>query len=131
MAETSYDGIIIGAGQHGLVLACYLAKAGLKIALVERRMQYGGGLMTEEVTAPGYMHNLHSINHWDLKGTPWSQTSSCQLACRTSRRLRVLSTACGRNRTRLRSQPRGDGGLDRPLLGRDAETSGSGTPRPN
>ncbi len=34
-------------------------------------MQYGGGLMTEEVTVPGFVHNLHSINHWDLKRTPW------------------------------------------------------------
>jgi 2-keto-4-pentenoate hydratase/2-oxohepta-3-ene-1,7-dioic acid hydratase in catechol pathway/phytoene dehydrogenase-like protein len=71
VSDANYDGIIIGSGQHGLVLACYLAKAGLKVALVERRMQYGGGLMTEEVTVPGFVHNLHSINHWDLKGTPW------------------------------------------------------------
>jgi phytoene dehydrogenase-like protein len=71
VSDANYDGIIIGSGQHGLVLGCYLAKAGLKVALVERRMQYGGGLMTEEVTVPGFVHNLHSINHWDLKGTPW------------------------------------------------------------
>jgi phytoene dehydrogenase-like protein len=34
----AYDGIIIGAGQHGLILGSYLAKAGLKILLVERRL---------------------------------------------------------------------------------------------
>ena len=67
----TFDGVIIGAGQHGLVLGCYLAKAGLKVALVDRRMQYGGGLMSEEVTRPGFVHNLHSINHWDLQRTPW------------------------------------------------------------
>ncbi len=71
MTAQSYDGIIIGAGQHGLILGCYLAKAGLKVALIDGRMQYGGGLMTEEVTIPGFVHNLHSINHWDLKRTPW------------------------------------------------------------
>lgn len=66
-----YDGIVVGAGQHGLVLASYLAKAGLKIALLERRLQYGGGLMTEEVTLPGFYHNLHSINHFSVTSTPW------------------------------------------------------------
>ncbi len=31
-----YDGIIVGAGHNGLICASYLAKAGLKIAVVER-----------------------------------------------------------------------------------------------
>src|SRR5690348_2307098 len=69
--ERVYDGIVIGAGQHGLILSAYLAKAGLKIALVERRMQYGGGLMTDERTLPGFKHNLHSINHFSITSTPW------------------------------------------------------------
>ena len=71
MEKDQFDGIIIGSGQHGLILGSYLAKAGLKILLVERNLNYGGGLMTEEVTQPGFYHNLHSINHWDLLGTPW------------------------------------------------------------
>jgi phytoene dehydrogenase-like protein len=69
--EKSYDGIIIGAGHHGMVLASYLAKAGLTILLVDRRLEYGGGLMTKEVTAPGFYHNLHSINHFHITETPW------------------------------------------------------------
>jgi phytoene dehydrogenase-like protein len=69
--ERSYDGIIIGAGHHGLVLGSYLAKAGLKILLVERRLTYGGGLSTREVTQPGFYHNLHSINHFHITETPW------------------------------------------------------------
>ena len=69
--DRSYDGIIIGAGQHGLVLGSYLAKAGLKILLVERRLTYGGGLSTREVTKPGFYHNLHSINHFHITETPW------------------------------------------------------------
>jgi phytoene dehydrogenase-like protein len=67
----AYDGIIIGAGQHGMVLGAYLAKAGLNILLVERRLAYGGGLMTSEVTRPGFYHNLHSINHFHITETPW------------------------------------------------------------
>jgi phytoene dehydrogenase-like protein len=45
-----YDGIIIGAGHHGLVLGAYLARAGLNVLLLERRLMYGGGLATVEAT---------------------------------------------------------------------------------
>jgi ribulose 1,5-bisphosphate synthetase/thiazole synthase len=45
--DRNYDGIIIGAGHHGLILGTYLARAGLKILLVDRRLRYGGGLSTE------------------------------------------------------------------------------------
>jgi phytoene dehydrogenase-like protein len=69
--ERSYDGIIIGAGHHGMILGSYLAKAGLDILLVDRRLRYGGGLSTEEVTLPGFYHNLHSINHFHISETPW------------------------------------------------------------
>src|SRR6201996_5114815 len=69
--ERSYDGIIIGAGHHGLVLGSYLAKAGLDILLLDRRLTYGGGLNTTEATLPGFYHNLHSINHFQISEAPW------------------------------------------------------------
>ena len=69
--DRDYDGIIIGAGHHGLVLGSYLAKAGLKILLLDRRLDYGGGLMTKEATLPGFYHNLHSINHFQISDAPW------------------------------------------------------------
>src|SRR5215475_912464 len=69
--QRMYDGIIIGAGHHGLVLGSYLAKAGLDILLVDRRLTYGGGLNTTEATLPGFYHNLHSINHFHITETPW------------------------------------------------------------
>jgi phytoene dehydrogenase-like protein len=69
--ERNYDGIIIGAGHHGLVLGAYLARAGLNILIVERRLDYGGGLSTKEATEPGFYHNLHSINHFHISATPW------------------------------------------------------------
>ena len=69
--ERSYDGIVIGAGHHGLILGAYLARAGLDILVVERRLAYGGGLTTREVIAPGFYHNLHSINHFHISETPW------------------------------------------------------------
>ena len=69
--DKKYDGIIIGAGHHGLILGTYLARAGLSILLVDRRLTHGGGLCTREATLPGFYHNLHSINHFHISETPW------------------------------------------------------------
>jgi phytoene dehydrogenase-like protein len=57
---TMYDGVIIGAGHNGLTLAAYLSIAGLKIAVIERNAQIGGGTSTQEPLLPGYRFNLHS-----------------------------------------------------------------------
>jgi phytoene dehydrogenase-like protein len=47
-----WDAIVVGAGHNGLVTAAYLAKAGLRTVVLERRSRAGGALATEEV-APG------------------------------------------------------------------------------
>ena len=44
-----YDVIIIGAGHNGLVAAGYLAKAGRRVLVLERRDRVGGAAVTEEV----------------------------------------------------------------------------------
>ena len=49
----NYDAIIIGAGHNGLVTACYLARAGWKVLVLERRYLVGGACVTEEVF-PGF-----------------------------------------------------------------------------
>jgi phytoene dehydrogenase-like protein len=61
--ESDWDVVIIGAGPNGLMTAAYLAKAGLKVALVERRYEVGGGLATEEILFPGYYSNMHAVYH--------------------------------------------------------------------
>jgi phytoene dehydrogenase-like protein len=48
-----YDVLIIGAGHNGLVAACYLARAGRKVLVLERRPLVGGACVTEEVF-PGF-----------------------------------------------------------------------------
>jgi phytoene dehydrogenase-like protein len=48
-----YDAIIIGAGHNGLVTACYLARAGKRVLVLERREVVGGACVTEEVF-PGF-----------------------------------------------------------------------------
>ena len=56
----TYDGVVIGAGHNGLTLAAYLSRAGLKIAVLERNSEIGGGTSTQEPALPGYRFNLHS-----------------------------------------------------------------------
>lgn len=55
MAKTdnSYDAIVIGGGHNGLVCACYLAKAGKRVCVLERRHVLGGAATTETLW-PGY-----------------------------------------------------------------------------
>lgn len=56
-----YDAIVIGAGINGLTCAAYLAKAGLKVVVLESRHEAGGGLVTEEFS--GFKFNLHATYH--------------------------------------------------------------------
>ena len=60
---SDWDVIVIGGGPNGLIAAAYLAKAGVKVALVERRYEIGGGLATEEILHPCYYSNAHVIYH--------------------------------------------------------------------
>ncbi len=48
-----YDVVVIGAGHNGLVTACYLARAGRRVIVLERRPVVGGACVTEE-TWPGF-----------------------------------------------------------------------------
>ena len=61
MKTNEYDVIIIGAGPNGLICGAYLARAGLKVALMERRHETGGGLDTLELA--GFKYNPHAIYH--------------------------------------------------------------------
>ena len=48
-----YDAIVVGAGHNGLTSAAFLAKAGLKVLVLERREIPGGATVTEELW-PGF-----------------------------------------------------------------------------
>jgi phytoene dehydrogenase-like protein len=61
MNDSSYDVAVIGAGHNGLILSAYLAQAGLKVVLLERRHETGGGLDTLEFS--GFKFNMHAIYH--------------------------------------------------------------------
>ena len=51
------DAVIIGAGHNGLTCACYLARGGLKVKLLERRPRVGGAAVTEEFH-PGFRNSV-------------------------------------------------------------------------
>jgi phytoene dehydrogenase-like protein len=59
----SFDAVIVGAGHNGLTLGAYLARTGLSVGVFERRSEEGGGLCTEELTLPGFLHNVHANYH--------------------------------------------------------------------
>lgn len=54
-----YDALVIGAGHNGLVHAAYLAKAGLRVAVLERNDRVGGATRSEEVV-PGFTFSVFS-----------------------------------------------------------------------
>src|SRR5471030_1261073 len=59
MTETTHDAVIIGGGHNGLVCAFYLARAGLKVHILERRGIVGGAAVTEEFH-PGFRNSVAS-----------------------------------------------------------------------
>jgi beta-carotene ketolase (CrtO type) len=61
--STSYDAIIIGAGHNGLTCACYLAKAGLNVLVLEDYHSIGGMTLTEEITLPGFRSDIHAFGY--------------------------------------------------------------------
>jgi phytoene dehydrogenase-like protein len=74
--NSKYDAIIIGAGHNGLVTAAYLARAGRKVLVLERRELVGGCVVTEElwpgfkVSTASYVNSLFRpeiIRDLDLK----------------------------------------------------------------
>ncbi|MDQ0456806.1 phytoene desaturase family protein [Rhizobium paknamense] len=65
-----YDIISVGGGHNGLTAAAYMAKAGKKVLVLERKGHPGGGVSTRELTLPGFWHDEHSNVHIMLQGNP-------------------------------------------------------------
>ena len=68
--STAFDIVTVGSGHNGLVAAAYLAAAGKKVLVLERNDWFGGGVVTRELTQPGYWHDQHSMAHIFIQGNP-------------------------------------------------------------
>ena len=64
-----YDVIVIGAGHNALITSAYLAKAGYKVGVFERRDIVGGAVSTKEIV-PGYQFDLGGSAHILIRLTP-------------------------------------------------------------
>ena len=69
--KSEYDVIMVGGGVNGLAGAAYLRKAGLSVAVFERRDESGTFCATEEVLMPGVKLNLHVSQLLPLWGPPY------------------------------------------------------------
>src|SRR4029453_1695246 len=69
-AMTTYDIVTVGSGHNGLVAAAYLAAGGKKVLVLERNAWFGGGVVTRELTKPGFLHDQHSMAHIFIQANP-------------------------------------------------------------
>jgi phytoene dehydrogenase-like protein len=59
----SYDAVVVGAGPNGLAAAVALLQAGRSVLVVEAEATVGGGARSEELTLPGFVHDVCSAAH--------------------------------------------------------------------
>lgn len=63
MAARGKTAVVVGAGPNGLAAAITLARAGCRVTVLEASDHIGGGARTEDLTLPGYRHDLCSAVH--------------------------------------------------------------------
>ena len=71
MSAGGYDALVVGSGPNGLAAAVELARAGRSVLVLERAQTVGGGTRTEELTLPGFRHDVCSAVHPLLFGSPF------------------------------------------------------------
>jgi len=66
----TYDIVVCGAGHNSLITACYLARAGYEVLVLESRDVAGGGAVTEELSTPGFRFDSCSTGHTLIQPNP-------------------------------------------------------------
>jgi phytoene dehydrogenase-like protein len=76
---TDFDIVVAGAGHNSLVTAAYLARAGLRVLVLERASKIGGDTCTDEVTLPGFRHDLCASAHTVFQSSPIVRNDELEL----------------------------------------------------
>ena len=58
-----YDAVIVGSGINSLACGALLARGGWKVCVLERNDHFGGAIRTDEITEPGFVHDVLSAWH--------------------------------------------------------------------
>ena len=78
----SSDVVVVGSGHNGLVAAAYLAASGKRVLVLERKGWFGGGVVTRELTVPGFRHDQHSMAHIFIHANPLLAADELRLKSR-------------------------------------------------
>jgi phytoene dehydrogenase-like protein len=73
-AQREYDAVIVGAGPNGLSAAIALADQGLSVLVVEGQAEPGGGMRSDALTLPGFVHDVCSTVHPLGAASPYLQS---------------------------------------------------------
>src|SRR5271155_839761 len=71
MASGAHDAIVVGSGPNGLAAAIYLARAGLRVLVLEAMETPGGAVRSAQFTLPGFIHDPGSAIHPMAAGSPF------------------------------------------------------------
>ncbi|QQR40767.1 phytoene desaturase family protein [Devosia rhizoryzae] len=59
---SEFDAIVVGAGVNGLAAGVHLSQRGWRVLVLEKASAPGGAVRTEEITLPGFRHDLYAMN---------------------------------------------------------------------
>jgi phytoene dehydrogenase-like protein len=74
-----FDIVVAGGGHNSLICAAYLAKAGLRVLILEARERIGGNTVTDELTLPGFWHDSCSSSHVLFQSSPIIRDNELEL----------------------------------------------------
>jgi phytoene dehydrogenase-like protein len=66
----SYDALVVGSGPNGLAAAIEMARSGWRVLVLEASERAGGGVSSEELTLPGFVHDTFSAVHPAAAASP-------------------------------------------------------------